>query len=269
MALTNPSKYLGLLQQFKVEPNFWCSEEYFQKAALQERQEGDWVYIWDQAAEVTVLPPLNINMGAVPIRVDSDWAAKFWSDFKDYFPGSGYGPELLDLEYIYNPRHFLNMSGGSWAVFRKNSRKFPKRFGKELYYISSDFISEQMKREIIDLFKSWVDKSDEIHEAEVLFEYALNGENRKFLIDRDSNLFGVNAWDENYLRVNFRLCITRPGEQFLNEYMRLLFYTDEIILNSNKLVNDGGVLDSVELEKFKDKLNPLAVRHVKTWGRNE
>jgi hypothetical protein len=75
----------------------------------------------------------------------------------------------------------------------------------------------------------------------------------------------VNAWDENWQYINFRFCIIRQGEPFLDEFARWLFYTDGQIQAKNKLVNDGGTLGNPGLEHFKDKLNPVHKRKVYSW----
>ncbi len=80
-------------------------------------------------------------------------------------------------------------------------------------------------------------------------------------------MVGMNVWDENHLYINYRLCIVDPSERFLDEFMRYLFYTDPLIMEQNKLVNDGGVLGNEGLKRFKDKMNPFSVRPVYSWTR--
>lgn len=263
------SDYLKLLESFKITPNFWCSAEYFKKAGLQERYDKNWIYIWDPENEITVLPPLNKNFGSGPIRNESEWAHRFWADFPNYFPGNDYVPGFLDFNYIYDPKNFLKMDGSKWAVFRKNTKKFPKRYEKKLQYVTSSFLIEDYyENSITSLFLSWIEsRRNNVQEAEVLFEYANSGSQRGLLLDEDGEVLGVNAWDENWEMINFRLCMTKPEQPFLNEYMRLLFYTSAAIQKKGKLVNDGGVLDNSSLKEFKDKLCPLKVNEIKTWIR--
>jgi len=70
-------------------------------------------------------------------------------------------------------------------------------------------------------------------------------------------LVGLNVWDENYAFVNYRLCIDN-GEPYLQEFLRYLFYTQDV-LATERWVNDGGSLGREGLERFKLKLNPVAV----------
>ena len=97
----------------------------------------------------------------------------------------------------------------------------------------------------------------------------MEGEHRVVLLNKAGEIVGVNIWDENWMNVNFRYSIVRP-EPFLADYMRLLFYTDRRMLaraQNGIYVNDGGVLDRPSLKQYKDKLNPLRVREVRSWSR--
>jgi len=263
--------YMGLLQTACVEPNFWCSSEYIKKAGL----------------KIVVVMPLNI-----PIYVsDEDWAVfptsfydegntpfelplgckGIWSDWVGFNP-KGLKPEFLDYEYIYDPKAFLNLSGNKWMTFRKNCRKFPNRYKGRIEYTSLFYVDEEIddviNKELECLLINWLeDRNDEIQDDDVILKYLYEGENRKVLWDADSGkVLGINIWDSNYQYINYRYCFTRKMD-YLSEYMRYLFYTDPIILNEGKLVNDGGVLGNENLKKFKDKLNPIRVRRVNSWKR--
>lgn len=183
-------------------------------------------------------------------------ADKFWADFPEH-PGR----DFLDYEYIYDSKDFLKMEGGKWAVFRKNSRKFPNRIGEELTY-SYGRISA---KKIGNLLDSWMDRFALIHDGEILIDYIFDGESRKGLIEVESGkLYGLNVWDENFRYINFRYCICQ-GIPFLSEYLRLLFYQD--MVSKGKLVNDGGSLDNPALKSFKEKMNPCSIREVKGKSR--
>ena len=252
-----------MLQEYQITPNFWCAEEYFDKAGLEEIHDGNWVYIWDPEAKVTVLPPINVNFGVGPLREKQDWAKKFWSDFINYYPGASYQSKFLDLEYTYDPKDFLEMKGGKWSTFRKNCRKFPERNQGQQLYIQPGLEHE---KPILNVIKDWIGHR-EPHELEVLVSYATNGQNRRVLLGDDGQIFGINAWDDNWDRINYRLCICKSGSYFLSEYLHLLFYTDSAIIDQGKLVNDGGILDNPMLQIFKEKLNPILVRKVQSWRR--
>jgi len=264
--------YLKELERRRIEPNFWTSEEYIQKAGLQQVMEDGWLFIVEDGA--VVLPPL-------PIGPQAPFDKKIWSDFHEHIPGHTpqfhreyFDGELdeLDLEYIYDPLNFNHMDGAHWAVFRKNCRKWPNRNPGEIVYDRLT-LSNDNPHGLFELIVSWLtgleeSGEEEIHDHEVLLKYLYNGLNRKALW-LDGELMGVNIWDSNYKYINYRYCICRPDQPFLSEYLRWRFYTDRVIQltrkQTGKLVNDGGVLDRPALKAFKDKMNPCRVRSVYTW----
>lgn len=272
------SKYLELLKRYKVTPNFICSEEYFSKSGIEEVITGDYIY-WKQYDWV-VCPPINAFDGGL-LGVPEDWATKIWIDLLNWRPPVGYEPTFLDWEYVYNPKDFLDMSGGNWATFRKNVRKFPGRYGNApLNYVSiyeiarkkgERFVEEGLKKLLLEWLNSQ-GKDEEIHDDTVILEYLNKGENRKVLIDKDYTMLGINIWDYSHQFINFRYSFTQ-NHKFLSEYLRYVFYTDPTILHQNKLVNDGGSLGNKNLEIFKDKLNPVSKRpvynYIKTEGEDE
>ena len=259
------SQYLKTIQQNQIKPNFWVSEEYFQKAKFFESEESGWLIVegpFDEGDKL-VLPPLKKDAGIHDLPdILSD--AEVWSDFDGYPITKGL-PRFLDLEFIYDPINFLNMSGGKWQVFRKNSRKFPKRFPSTTYLSCSNAIGQKI---ILESFFEWLkgrDANEEIQDDETIEQYLKNGEHRKVLINNDSGkVLGINIWDLNDTYINYRYCFC-SNEPFLSEYMRLLFYTDPEILSTGKLVNDGGCLGNDNLKAFKMKLNPISVREVSSY----
>lgn len=256
-------KYLDYLEKLKIIPNFWCAEEYFEKADLKEVLCNGYLIVQDK--DKIMFPP------AVPgYELLGGDIFEFWSDFEDsekQLPKLGYTPTFLDYEYIYDPKEFLTMEGGKWQVFRKNCRKFPKRVTTELTYNRMGaWPYPDLDKAFNEMFQEWLTGADrEIQDDEVMLKYFSGGENRKILWSRNERkIYGVNIWDENYHYVNFRYSFCRKDD-YLPEYMRWLFYTDGEIVRKNKLVNDGGVLDSPNLKKFKDKLCPCSVREVHSW----
>jgi len=252
------SKYLELLETNDFIPNFWCSEEYFQKAGLEEIEAGGVLKVFDD--DILVLPPLN-SKGTFAEPSEN----MVWSDLEGCdFSSMGYVSEFLDYEYIYDPGAFSTMEGKRWMVFRKNSRKFSRRVGEELVYTSEGIIEGEVKQ----LFLEWlsIQEREEIHDDKVLEKFLFEGQNRKILRGKSGRIYGLSVWDENYKYVNYRYCVCGK-EDFISEYMRLLFYTDPLILNKTKKVNDGGVLDNPRLKFFKDKLNPEQVKERKTWRK--
>lgn len=258
-------KYLELLEKGSITPNFWCSEEYFDKAKLTEVYDSGTWGILDQ--DWGLMFPLLDSIGGYFERIVEPDVDKIWSDFPEWKP-KGWNSKFLDYEYIYDPKIFLHMEGGDWATFRKNCRKWPRRFGNGnlIYGWISSFSYFSPKDELSDVLISWLENKsseDMVMDSEVLVKYLFHGQNRKILYHKNK-IYGVNIWDENYKYINFRYSICRP-EEFLSEHMRWLFYTDPFIQEKNKLVNDGGVLDNPKLKFFKDKMNPLQVREVYSW----
>jgi len=261
------SKYLELMESNRIEPNFWCSEEYFKHANCEELR-------WDYKTGISapdyglLLPPIS-NLG----RVSIDPGINIWADFPGYmepfiveFDYLRVDRKFLDYNYIYDPRNFLDMSGGDWSVFRKNVRKWPRSVpvGVLVDYrrllSSGDWYDEQE-----ELFLKWLSNrpEDNIQDDEVMMNFYFNGEHRAGLF-RGNELVGVNVWDYNWKYVNYRYCICLP-EPFLSEYMRFLFYTNPVSNIGGKMVNDGGVLDKPSLKAFKDKLNPVEVKKIYSW----
>jgi len=261
--------YLDWLEKLHITPNFWCSEEYFEKAELLQNRTGH----KGSPNPGTILSVANEGWTMFP-AIDTAtrqlvWFDKTWSDFSGCFSPQGYSKTFLDYAYIYDPVNFTRMEGGDWAVFRKNCRKFSKRFPdfKFTYSTPEDYPFEDLDGWLYQLFQNWLlSKDEEVKDDKVAEAFLTQGRNRKILWDHDGFVWGVNIWDENWEYINFRFCFCRPGD-FLSEYMRWLFYTDPLILNKKKLVNDGGVLDNLNLKNFKDKLNPLFVRDVFSWRK--
>jgi hypothetical protein len=256
------SKYITFLELYNIDPSFWISEEYFQKAGLIEKEEDGWIWIEDDG--VIVFPPLG--------RARLDKFNKIWSDFSGFTPYD-FTAEFLDYEYIYDPKGFSEMRGNKWSVFRKNSRKFPARYGLDLFYepvseYSTRMGSSVLNNRLLMLFQEWLEgiKEQEIQDSDVMLKYVLEGQRRWLLCDVNDAVLGLNIWDENYKYLNYRYCLCK-NYPFLSEHMRLRFYQSSPVLGSGKLVNDGGVLDNPNLEAFKDKMNPMRKREVYSWSR--
>ncbi len=245
-------KYLKILENNNIIPNFWCSEEYAQLAEWECTENGTRVFVKDKEG-VPMLPSLPLYN---PIILTYE---HYWSSLptcnNPYFSNDNF----LDYNFIYDPKSFQDLSGGKWSVFRKNIKKFPR--GKD-NLVYEKFYGTQAGLEALSC---WLTnrKSDEvIHDDDVILKYVSDGRNKKFLFDND-NIYGVNIWDENYMFINYRYCFCQ-NLPFLSEYMRYKFYTDPEILNSGKKVNDGGSLDNSDLYKFKSRLNPETIYNIYT-----
>lgn len=240
-------QYLERARVLKIIPNFWLSREYLLIQDIQlNRSEG---VIWLQEGEWAIFPPLPV--AAWHLCGGECAGLQVWSDFENHSIGTVL--EFLDWEYTYSPRHFDDMSGKKWAVFRKNSRKWPK--DKEWRYVREPAPNKWIEA----LLLKWLESKPEeaIQDEHSMLWFLLNGTSRAFLYDKDQ-LMGVNVWDNNAPYLMYRYCVTDPEEPFLNEFARLLFYQNA----PDNLVIDGGCLDNPGLERFKDKLNPVKKRAV-------
>lgn len=260
-----PRDYLQTLKNRGIIPNFYCSEAYFEAAGFDCYVVKNWAVVIDPESGWNMFPPVRYNI-SLPNSEDNI-IDEIWCDFHNKNgAGIGFYSEKMDYEYIYNPIQFLDISGSSWATYRKNIRKWPKhnpnwRYTHEL----------NSYRNLRRLFVDWVRErggSFFVEDFEVMREYVLKnlpGVEKRYLYDDLGELKGVNIWDSNYYYINFRYNVVRT-EPFLSEFMRYTFYTSPDIILTGKLVNDGGSLDNPNLERFKDKLNPIEKRIRKTWS---
>lgn len=255
--------YLTVMNNHGIIPNFFCSKPYLELHPEISLQTGNgWVWLQDE--EWTVFPPLIVsnNPGPCPQSVK-----KVWCNFEipqerfvQTAPTTPWMYEMLDWEYIFNPHLFLNMEGGNWQTFRKNSRKWVRNNPEYTY--SNSIV--RMLDECSDLIMDWVERKGEenLQDGDFLLKFLLLDSPEMyygFLRNGDGDIVAINVADQNYLFWNYRICFS-ADEPFLDEFARLCFYTDPIILNSRKMVNDGGVLDSPGLERYKDKMNPVFKR---------
>lgn len=254
--------YLTRAKELDQIPNFWMSAEYFYYSGLTEIQKDGWVWMEDKG--ICMFPPLPCfqkkNLNEIPLPVDFVWA-----DTETPSNGSSFliGEEVeLDYEFIYSPSSFLDMRGNKWKVFRKNSRRWPRE-NKRWKYVIYPINGNQKKLE--HLVGEWADEvigeNTLIHDYTAFANHIVNSPNRGHLYDSIGELVGVNIWDENWLRLNYRYCISRK-EPYLNEFLRLIFYVSCSMFCRSKLVNDGGALGRQSLYQFKKKLNPVSIRNV-------
>lgn len=266
--------YLKAMKVHNIDPNFWISEEYFQFAKFKEIvvstcRNDKLIGIISDETDQFIFPPISLLYGCGG-RTESP-SSGVWSNFSNAsYTGNDY--ELLDLEYLYDPKDFQNMVGKKWAVFRKNVRKWPKAQDGNFHYRKLDqFAPSKIHEGINKLLIEWLEEHTgfPIQDSDALLYYVLHGENRHILFrtGRDE-IVGINCWDSNWKYINFRWSICKK-EPFLNEFMRYMFYRDPEIRKQDKLVNDGGVLDNPNIKAFKDKMNPIRVREVYQWKSTE
>ena len=245
--------YLTLMRKGGIEPNFYVSIPYLTLCGAKCYQAGE--MSWVEANGWMIFPVLSAQ-GNFVYTTES-----VWSDFQHY-----HNPQLisvmLDWEYIFNPVDFKTMTGGKWEVFRKNCRKWPREHDRWLYTLQCS-----NTQEVQQLLGNWLEaKGDDMEDGETVVRFVLSdipGIERRYLYERDK-LVAVNAWDENEVFINYRVCITN-GDAWLTEFVREMFYSDPAMTVRRKLVNDGGTVGNLGLERFKDKMNPLVKRQRFTW----
>lgn len=255
MLKRNIKHYLTRAKELEIIPNFYLSLPYLELSNVKCFSNNGWIWIEDE--NWILFPPLRLSKvkEEIPIK-------KIWSDFenKKNLIKSGFVKEFLDWEYLFDPISFNNMAGSSWAVYRKNIRKWPKHHKNWLY---CDYINDS---EACDLVGNWLEnKIETIQDGELLAQYSLIKHpeiHRKALYDENKRLVAINAWDENWYYINYRICIVKQKESFLDEFMRSLFYTDTKIQAKGKLINDGGIVGNKGLERFKNKMNPINKRKI-------
>lgn len=227
-------------------------------------------WIWIEMDKYCILSPIPLygktyippNAEFVP-SVKSIWAG--FPEFDDTF--SHYADKVfLDYQYIFDPLHFATMQGGMWETFRKNSRKVLKT-NPVVQYLSQPLNEE----EVWHFIGCWIEnKEDTVEEGLFLADFAFFSKNdrigRKFLY-LNGVLAAINAWDSNYMYINYRVCMCDETVPYISEFARLQFYQQWFY--SDTLVNDGGCLGSPSLEKFKDKMNPVEKIPIYTLNINQ
>jgi len=249
--------YLKRIEELGINPNFFTSKPYLIFSGADCYEDKGYLIVKD--GKWLVFPP--IPTPEILTGWDYPKPYSFWSDFDNYHIKSPKF-EFLDNEYFFDPKNFSDLSGGKWETFRKNSRKW-KKGATNPYY--SRF---HKRNDVLILLAEWLEHKDkQCLDASIIVRFALTNNSdvkRAYLYDQDQ-LVAINIWDENYKYINYRYCLVKQGEPYLDEYARLLFYTDPEIQVKGKLINDGGTLGSKGLEEFKDKLNPVRKRKVYSW----
>lgn len=260
MTKTNLRLFLSKAEEFGVIPNFFMSEPYLQLSGVRVLQKGGYIYLQDR--HWCLFPP--IPMGEVDL--DHYPVKRIWSTYlqEEPFEINRCDYSFLDYNYIFDPQNFTRMEGHRWETFRKNCRKWPRKY-TDWQYTSTPPKAAQVGF----LIAKWLEaKKHDVHDGELLARFAFFEEglpiSRKYLY-HEGNLVAINAWDENWKYINYRVCFVKQDEPFLDEFARWLFYTDPEILGKFKLVNDGGTLGNTGLEAFKDKMNPMEKHRIYSY----
>lgn len=242
--------YLNRARELGIVPNFWLTQEYleYQNDA---RLKMNGHAIWIQEEDKAIFPPLPMNR---PLgNRDGFPMIEVWSDFPNYTVGEPV--RFLDWEYTYKADNFRDLSGGQWATFRKNIRKWPRHNP-----CHSETRSQPRYTDVVRLLLEWLEARPDakIEDDQTMIRFVTQGRHRSFLL-RDGELVGINVWDVyDSQYIMYRYCVAKPDEPFLDEFLRSLFYQSV----PGKTVIDGGVLGNAGLERFKDKLNPYSKRPV-------
>ena len=121
---TTLNHYLKIAESLGIIPNFYLSIPYLQLSQVRVLTDGKFIWIVDK--EWCLFPPLSLKPGGeYPVK-------RSWSDFEGITTQAS-SMEILDWEYIFNPLHFKDLSGGKWQVYRKNIRKWPRANENWLY----------------------------------------------------------------------------------------------------------------------------------------
>lgn len=255
-------RYLTRSKELGVIPNFFMSEPYLELSKIRSQEREGW--IWLQDKYWTLFPALPLHEAKFEPFPEDFPIQRIWALFSNDFVPINDHYHFLDWQYLFRPTDFLNMEGSRWEVFRKNSRKWSNR-NPGWYYTETPPTSSDAG----ELIAEWLDrKRNDVHDGELLARFAFFEDGlpifRKYLYNKSGELVGINAWDENWMFINYRVCIVRE-DPFLDEFIRLLFYTDEKVIGMNKIVNDGGTLGHEGLQRFKDKMNPFEKHKIYSW----
>ena len=243
----NYPQYEALLQKGGIQPNFFISEPYFDVNEWVIEVEGRKACV---RGDGDLLFPPVLSSGKLG-RTDEP----IWVDFEGY-QIKNRQPSFFDHEFIYCSDDFEKLDGGRFATFRKNCRRFRRKFERKWSY------SEVKREKAAELFLDWmIDGIDYVEAPETIVDYLLAADNIIGLFI-GKELIGFNSWDSNFQFLNFRYSFTLRRENYASEFLRLCFYRN---LPKGTLVNDGGTLGSPGLERFKRKLNPREVRRRQTW----
>jgi hypothetical protein len=259
------SLYLKRIQELGIKPNFFCSKSYFDNPEIIGKIEDEW--IWVEENELVLFPPISLkniwNFKNCPI---TGW----WADFANYplelwdDSHKDWKVSPLDKEFIYSPMDFNNLSGSKWRMFKKNIKRWPDINIGYTYNEKANYF------DIKDLLVEWLElRAESVQDFETIIRLILEPSKIdycKYLYNKDGKLVAINYADENYMYINYRYLICKK-EPYLDEFARYCFYTDYDIQKKNKLVNDGGCLDSDNLKRFKMKLNPCSIRDVYSFKK--
>ncbi len=251
--------YLTALCKASHLPNFWCSQEYFERAGWIVKEVDGFIGVFDKDGK-KMLPEIQL-IPFVLLDYSDSWAG--FSSIPAFWGG-----DELDYEFIYDPQSFLDLSGSPWRMVRKNLRWAESDLGEKVFLDSSPIVTTTTEQEIMDFIVGWTEGNNEkeFYDPEVMVEYLLKGKNRFFVRGVSSkSLYGILAYDYNWKYVNFRYCTVLGGVRGLSDTARVLFYQKIAKTFPGFQVNDGGSLGNDGLYRYKLRLNPIKVSKIRTY----
>jgi hypothetical protein len=243
--------YLDRLEALRIEPNFFCSEEYFRRSGWTPWEDDIYIGVKDEDG-YCALPPLP------KVGTDPDYIVPHFAGF----PGGPIRSPLrfLDYEFIYEGfpgyddiNHLDRiLLGGKWKSIRKNIHGVYRELGQN-FFMGCNIPESDAE----DLLIKWAEGRDDIFSPDTMTAYVLSGDNRAGIFRGPGReLFAILVWDSNYQYINFRYCVVRdiPG---LSDFARIVFRA-----GTEKQINDGGALGNPGLERYKRKFNPVKINSI-------
>ena len=262
--------YLNVLEQLKIIPNFFVSEEYWEAMGWDVVVIKSGVnMVGDSSKILTVVDTLG-DKKLPSIRVDfreykndivaEDYTLLGTHPFEYSFckPRSMPVPQhydFCDRQYIYNPSNYIDLNKPQFKLLRKNIKVAQADAGECL------IIGEPEKPEDVKI-------------DELLAQWMCSVENRKwydpqgflssvfkcqslFLIgEKTRKTYALLVYDTNWKYINLRGCLTIPNIRGLSETARIRFFQEMYKIYGHKEINDGGDLGIKGLRFFKERLLP-------------
>lgn len=161
--------YWNRLQMDRLKPNFWMSTEYIFRKGLVWERDGELEGWKEEPGDNTwFFPPTYAN--GLPEYNAEIYAGKVAPAFLQVR-----GQEKLDLEFLYDPLRFQDLSGPAWAVYRKNIRKYERRFPGRIDYRALE--DGEKEADLERMLLKWTE-GKEIWDAEVMASFVLFGRHR-------------------------------------------------------------------------------------------
>lgn len=249
--------YLKAIEDMDLTPNFWMSAEYIRFAGLRAWEDDGWWGLVDPDRSEWFFPPVLEMSG----YLEEHMGAQYYCGLPREFPPPG--GRKLDVQYIYHPEDFQNISGSRWHPFRKSLKHIRGTFKPHELEDAQHYrrLTNADNPQVEKILASW-SSGREIQDNETFIKFCLFGR-RRWGLFRSDQMVGFNVADLNWHFINYRVCVDN-GEPYAQEYLRYMFYTSHWVRGIGLPVNDGGNLGSEGLDRFKRKLQPRTILNVFT-----